>query len=238
MATQNKDEQNDVLESRVRQAVAQGADVQAAVRQLTLDAMSSHTLSLESISRIMHAVVQGTREGVQEELDKTTTQVRAAQIRMKEAVSGLDTALAQFAAATKLAVEEAAGRAQKFSSQDMARTRADLESLESLFLETMKTSATATRGVASDMLADMVSHAQRTGTAVGEQIKATLETFTQQMTAVSKTQIEAGMQLAQTTADVMRKVAAGMLSGLADRVKPSTPSPSAPSSKASRSKGD
>lgn len=219
MATQKKDEQNGALESRVRQVVAQGTDVQAAVRQLTLDAMSNHALSLESIGRIMHAVVQGTRDGVQEELDKTKVQASAAQARMKEAVSGLDAALTQFAVTTKLAVEEAAGKAQKFSSQDMAKTRADLESLEALFLETMKTSAAATRGLASDMLADMVSHARRTGTAVGEQIKATLETFTQQMTAVSKAQMDTGMQLAQTTADMMRKAAVGMFTGMADRVK-------------------
>ncbi len=231
MATQKKDEQHDALESRVRQVVAEGTDVQAAVHKLTLDAMSNHALSLESIGRIMHAVVQGTREGVQEELDKTKTQASVAQVRMKEAVSGLDAALTQFAAATKLAVEEAAGKAQKFSSQDMARTRTDLESLEALFLETMKTSAAATRGLASDMLADMVSHARRTGTAVGEQIKTTLETFTQQMTAVSKAQMETGMQLAQTTADMMRKAAVGMLTGMADRVKKGAASVKAPPSK-------
>ena len=231
MATQKKDEQHDALESRVRQVVAEGADVQAAVHKLTLDAMSNHALSLESIGRIMHAVVQGTREGVQEELDKTKVQASVAQARMKEAVSGLDAALTQFAAATKLAVEEAAGKAQKFSSQDMARTRTDLESLEALFLETMKTSAAATRGLASDMLADMVSHARRTGTAVGEQIKTTLETFTQQMTAVSKAQMETGMQLAQTTADMMRKAAVGMLTGMADRVKKGAASVKAPPSK-------
>lgn len=231
MATQKKDEQHDALESRVRQVVAEGADVQAAVHKLTLDAMSNHALSLESIGRIMHAVVQGTREGVQEELDKTKAQASVAQARMKEAVSGLDAALTQFAAATKLAVEEAAGKAQKFSSQDMARTRTDLESLEALFLETMKTSAAATRGLASDMLADMVSHARRTGTSVGEQIKTTLETFTQQMTAVSKAQMETGMQLAQTTADMMRKAAVGMLTGMADRVKKGGASVKAPPSK-------
>ena len=79
----------------------------------------------------------------------------------------------------------------------MARTRTDLESLEALFLETMKTS------VRRAALADMVSHARRTGTAVGEQIKTTLETLTQQITAVSKAQMETGMQL----------------TGMADRVK-------------------
>jgi hypothetical protein len=233
MATQKKETQTDALESRVRQVVTEGKDVQAAVHKLTLDAMNHHALTLESIGRIMQAVVQGTREGVQEELDKTKAQASVAQARMKEAVSGLDAALTQFAAATKLAVEEAVSKAQKFSSQDLAKTRADLESLEELFLETMKTSAEATHGLASDMLADMVSHARRTGTAVGEQIKTTLETLTQQMTAISKAQMETGMQLAQTTADMMRKAAVGMLTGMVDRVKHG-----AASSKASSGKDD
>ncbi|MCK9990922.1 MAG: DUF6781 family protein [Rugosibacter sp.] len=210
---------DDALASRVQQAVAQGVDVQAAVRQMTLDAMSHHAMSLEAIHRIMHAVLKGTREGVQEELDRTQSQAQVAQARMKDAVAGLDGALAQFAAATQLAVEEAAGRAQKFSTQDMASTRADLESLEALFLETIKTSAEATRGMAADMWADMLTHTQRSGTLMGEQIKATLETLTQQMTAMGKTQIEASMHLAQTTADVMRKVTAGVITGLADRMK-------------------
>lgn len=236
MTTQAKNESNDALESKVRQVVAQGTDVQAAVRQLTLDAMNSHTLSLESIGRIMRAVMQGTREGMQEELQKATIQTQAAQARIKEAVAGLDAALAQFAAASKLAVEEAAGRAQKFSSQDLAHMRADLESLEALFLETLKSSAAAARGMASETLADLVSHAQRAGTAVGEQIKSTLETFTRQMTAVSKNQIEAGMQLAQSTSDMMRKITAGVLAGLADRVKHAASSGTPP--KTSRSKGD
>lgn len=209
----------DALASRVQQVVTQGVDVQAAVRQMTLDAMSHHAMSLEAIHRIMRAVLQGTREGVQEELDKTKSQTQAAQARMKDAVAGLDGALAQFAAATQLAVEEAAGKAQNFSNQDLASTRADLQSLEALFLETIRTSAEATRGMAADMWADMLTHTQRSGTLMSEQVKATLETLTQQMTAIGKTQVEASMHLAQTTADVMRKVTTGVITGLAERVK-------------------
>lgn len=217
--TDNGATDDDVLASRVQQVVTQGVDVQSAVRQMTLDAMSHHAMSLEAIHRIMHAVLKGTREGVQEELDKTKDQALAAQARMKDAVSGLDSALAQFAAATQLAVEEAAGRAQKFSTQDMASTRADLESLEALFLETIKTSAEATRGMAADMWTDILTHAQRSGTLMSEQVKATLEILTQQMTAMGKTQVGAGMHLAQTTAEVMRKVTAGVITGLADHMK-------------------
>lgn len=232
MATK-KVESSDALEHRVKQVVTEGTDVQAAVYKITLDAMSNHALGLESIGRIMQAVVKGTHDGVQDEIDKTKTQTQAAQAKMKDAISGLDAALTKFAATTKLALEEAAGKAQKFSSQDMVSTRADLESLEELFLETMKTSANATRGLASDMLSDMVAHTRRTGTAVGEQIKSTLETLTHQMAAMSKTQVEAGMRLAQTTADMMRNAAVGMLTGMADRIQQHVASPKKPSGKES-----
>ncbi len=233
MTTQSEDSQ-DALESKVRDVVARGTDVQATVHQLTLDALSHQTQGIEAIGRIMRAVVQGTRDGVQEELQKTTIQAQAAQTHIKEAVSGLDAALAQFVEASRLAVEEAAGHAQKFSSQDLARTRADLENLEALFLETMKTSAAATRGMVAETLTDLVGHAKRTGTAVGEQVKATLEAFTRHMTETGKHQLEAGVQLAKATSDMMRKIAAGMLSGLAARVQPAAPTK--PAAKTSRSK--
>jgi hypothetical protein len=39
------------------------------------------------------------------------------------------------------------------------------------------------------------------------------------MTVMGKTHVEASMHLAQTKADVMRKVTAGVITGLADRMK-------------------
>jgi hypothetical protein len=39
------------------------------------------------------------------------------------------------------------------------------------------------------------------------------------MTAMGKTQVGAGMHLAQTTAEVMRKVTAGVITGVADHMK-------------------
>ena len=42
---------------------------------------------------------------------------------IRDAVAGLDAALAQLAEASKLALEEAAGRAQKFSNEELTRAR-------------------------------------------------------------------------------------------------------------------
>lgn len=207
------------LAADVRSAMAHGGDVQEAVRKLTLRAMNAHTLDLESLRRTMTAVIQGAREGVQHELEQTAAQTQAARALLSDAVTGLDLALAQFAEASKLAVEEAAGRAQKFSSEDLARARADLESLEALFVETLRVSASAAQGWVADTLRDLGTHAQRNGTSVGTQLKDTLASFTRQMGAVGQTQREVGVQLVHATADLIRQIAAGVLTGLADRVK-------------------
>ena len=45
---------------------------------------------------------------------------------IRDAVAGLDAALAQFAEASKLALEEAAGRAQKFPNEELTRARGEL----------------------------------------------------------------------------------------------------------------
>lgn len=211
---------NTPLATRVREAVAHGANVQEAVRRLTLEALSAHSLNIDSIRGIMKAVVQGARDGIEPQVQQTANAALAAQVRIKEAVSGLDAALAQFAEASGLALEEAAGRAQKFSAGDLARTRADLEALEALFIETLQSSATAAKGFAADTLRDLAEHARRTSTAVGGQVKTTLAVFTRQLDAMTHAQIESGAELARATSDMVRQIAAGMLSGLAERIKP------------------
>lgn len=208
------------LEADVRSAIAHGRDVQEAVRSLTLKAMSADGIDLKSLRRTMTAVLHGARDGVQPELHQTAAQTQAARALISDAVNGLDLALAQLAEASKLAVEEAAGRAQKFSSEDLARARADLESLEALFLDTLQVSASAAKGWVADTLRDLGTHAQRNGTVVGTQLKDTLATFTRQMGAVAQTQREVTVQLAHATTDLIREIAAGVLTGLADRVKP------------------
>ncbi len=218
----NADNANDMaaLETEVRDAVAQDSNVQEAVRHLTLKALSTQIHDLASLRSIMTAVIQGAREGAQQKLQQTTAQTQTAKAQITDAISGLDAALAQLAEASKLAVEEAAGRVQKFSREELANARADLESLETLFLETLQTSASAAKGLMADTLHDLVAHAKRNGTAVGTQLKDTLTIFSQQITATGQGQLEAGVKLTHVTVDLMRKIAAGVLSGVAERIKP------------------
>jgi hypothetical protein len=117
-------------------------------------------------------------------------------------------------------LEEAAGWAQAFFSEDLTRTYTDLESLKAKFLETLQSSAAAAKDVAGEILHDWAMHASTYGSAVGAQLKETLAVMTHQLAAVGHTGAGVGMQMAQTTSNMLRQIAAGALTGLADHVKP------------------
>ncbi len=209
-----------MLETEVRSVVELGHDVQEMVRQLTLRKISARSLDIESLRQIASAVLSGARAGALKELHQSAVQTEITRERIKQAVTGLDAALAQFAEASKLALEEAAGRAQTFSSEDLARTLTDLESLEAMFLETLQSSGSGAKDVAGEILYDLATHARIYGSAVGAQLKETLAVITHQLGAAGQTQVGAGLHLAQATSDLLRQVAAGVLTGLAEHVKP------------------
>ena len=50
------------LEAEVRSTIAQGGDVKRAVQHLTLQKLSEKNHDLESLGRVMTAVMQGVRE--------------------------------------------------------------------------------------------------------------------------------------------------------------------------------
>jgi hypothetical protein len=211
------------LEADVRHAVEQGNDVQEKVRQLTLRVISTRSLDIKSVRETADAVLRGARAGVQRELEHSSAQTHIARDHLREAVAGLDVALAQFAEAAKLAVEEAAGRAQRYSSDDLKKARADLERLETMFEETLQNAASAAKDVTGEILHDLAAHSRTHGSAVGKQLKETLSVIAHQIGATGRTQVGVGLHLAKNTSDLVRQIAAGVLTGLAEHVRPGQP---------------
>lgn len=218
----NTETSNDTstLEAEVRNTVEQGHDVQEKVRQLTLRVISARSLDIESVRQTAGAVLRGAQAAVQKELQQSSAQTHIARDHLKQAVTGLDIALAQFAEAAKLTVEEASSRAQKYSSEDLKRARADLANLEKMFVDTLQSSASAAKNAAGDILRDLAAHTRTHGTAVGKQLKETLSAFARHIGEAGRAQAGVGLHLAKSTSDFMRQIAAGVLTGLADHVRP------------------
>lgn len=221
----NTETSNDTstIEAEVRSTVEHGNNVQEKVRQLTLRAISTRSLDIESVRQTASAVLRGAQAAVKEELQHSSAETHIARDHLKQAVTGLDIALAQFAEAAKLSVEEAASRAQKYSSEDLKRARADLASLETMFVETLQSSASAAKNAAGDILHDLAAHARTHGSAIGTQLKDTLSVFASHIAAAGRVQVGVGLHLAKNTADLARQIAAGVLTGLADHVQPRQP---------------
>jgi len=208
------------LESDVRNAVEQGHDVQEMVRQLTLRKISTRSIDIDSLQQIASAVLRGARAGAQKELQQSAAQIEITRAGIKQAVAGLDAALTQFAEVSKLSLEEAAGRAQTFSSENLVHARTDLESLEAMFLETIQISASDAKDVAGEILYDLAAHARIHSSAMGAHLKESMAVIFYQLGEAGRTQIGDGLHLTRTTSDLLRKITAGVLTGLADNVKP------------------
>lgn len=204
---------NEVLQDEIKGAVETGRDIKETVRRITLKALTEGELDTKSVRQVASAVVKGAGLGA-------ASHGPEAKVILAKAVSGLDEALSKAAEASKLALEEAAGRGEEFSSRDLKRTLDDMQGLEELFLETLRDAAKGGKDQVSATLHDLAEHAQHSGTAVGTQLKEGLTDLVEQVTGAGKTRLESGTEAAKTTGSLLARLASGMLEGIADSLHP------------------
>ena len=216
------------LEADVKRAVEQGLNLQDQVHQLTLAQISSGKFDLAALRELSQAVLNGALAGAQPLLQPALAQTGQAKEQLQQVVAGLDAALAQLAQGASLALQEAAGKAQAFSATDLSRARADFEQLEQMFLETLQSTAGRTRDAAGVSQSELLAHSRLHGSAVGAQLQQGWLTTAQQLGEVGRAQLDAGLKLAQASSDLLRQIAAGVLGGLAEQIKPAAKADAAP----------
>ena len=204
----------DRIASEVEDAVADDvAGVSARVRQITLKVLSEGQLDSAALKSVMDAVVRGAKTGVERPDPRNTDALR-------EAMHGLDQALASAAEATGLAVQEAASRSSEFSKQSLEQSLDDLGSLEKLFIETLGEAARHSTGHVRDTLHGLIEHARHSGTAVGGRVQGAVSQLAQAMTDMTQEQMQAGANTLRQQGALLAGIAAGFLKGVADRLQP------------------
>ncbi len=221
---------NEVLQDEIKGAVETGHDVKETVRRITLKALTEGELDTESVRQVASAVLKGAGMGAE-------SHGSGAKEILDKAVSGLDEALSKAAVASKLALEEATGRGEEFSSHDLKQMLDDMQGLEELFLETLRDTAKGGKDQVSIILHDLAEHAQHSGTAVGTQLKEGLTDLVEQVTGAGKAQLESGAESAKTTGSLLAQLTSGMLKGIADSLHPSVDVEAKPNEK-SQDKSD
>jgi len=196
------------MRDEVRRAIEQGRGIQKAVRDITLKALTRGELDPDAIRKVTRDAVKGVQEAA------AVQGVRVKDV-VAEAVAGVDEALAHAAQALKLSIEEAAGRTEKFSREDLAKARESLKNLEGDFLDALRDTARAGSGTVSAILDDLIEHAQASGTAVGRQLER-MSGLSGRMAEAGRAQFEAGMHAAMSSTAMMARIASGVLAGIAD----------------------
>ncbi|WP_211164045.1 MULTISPECIES: DUF2934 domain-containing protein [Zoogloeaceae] len=201
------------LEQRVQGALATDpAAIASQVRAITLDALTRGHLDADALKRVTAAVVRGAREGA------VPLGERGGQA-LKEAMRGLDEALAGAAEAAQLAIQEATGRTSEFSRQGLKQAADELATLQTLFIETLQDAARDTRGTVQATFTELAEHARGSGSAVGQRTRIALEQLTQAVTAGARDQAKKGAEVVRHEAALLAGLAAGLLQGIAARLE-------------------
>ncbi len=127
----------------------------------------------------------------------------------------MDDALAVAAEASKLAIEEAASRDNEFSRDDVNQATEDLKSMEGMLLDTMEKVAKSSNPIVAEIGRDFISHAQKSGTAVGRQVMNALDAL-KDLPREGKETIITG---AVTATSVLAQIGSGILMGIAESLQ-------------------
>jgi len=201
------------IEQRVQSALdTDPAAISAQVRAITLDALTRGHLDSDALKRVTAAVVKGAREGA------TPLGERGEQA-LKEAMRGLDEALAGAAEAAQLAIQEAVGRSSEFSRQGLKRAADDLATLQTLFIETLQDAERDAKGVVQETFSELIEHARISGSAVSQRVRTASDQLAHAMTEGARDQAKKGAEVLNHEAKLLAGLAAGLLRGIAARLE-------------------
>lgn len=202
------------IERDVEAAVgADTASISERVRAITLAALSEGRLDGQALRAVMNAVLEGAQKGAM----PVDAERSAA---FKEAMHGLDQAMASAAQATQLAMQEAIGRSAEFSREGLRQTLEPFSSLEHDFIGALSDAARKTSGEARTTLTELAEHMRHSGTAAGARVRDAVAELAHASSNLAWSQFDNGMQTLRNQADLLASLAAGVLRGLADRLQP------------------
>ncbi|MCK4743376.1 MAG: hypothetical protein KAT25_06125 [Sulfuriflexus sp.] len=200
------------VKQATRTAVERGENIRSDIRDVTLKALSEGHLDTKKIRQVIRAVLEGASIGAE---DKGALVKDA----LAETMAGMDEALAKSAEASKLAIEETAGRVKDFSSHDLKQAADDLLTLEELFFETVRDVTKDTNAMVKETLSDLVKHAQQSGTSVGKTSSDAVTTLNQKLGNTLKDTVFASTNATLEVSAHIANAAAGVLEGIADKLQ-------------------
>jgi len=202
-------ELNEKVTSDVQAAASDEAGLRERVRALVMQALVERKADPAEVKSVLRSALAGIDGG----LAQRGVQAGGA---VREAVKGMDEAVARSVYAVKLALEEAWGQGCEFAESDVQDTVSSLQDLEDDLLLTVKNAADDSTSWLKSEFTDLAAHLARTGTDTGAQVRDVVSHLNSRLAAIAAGSGTDAKAAANTTKTRLSEVASGILRGLAD----------------------
>lgn len=225
MADQDQAGEGGYSEERIRaeasETIRSGDDIRAHVRELTLAALKGRRFDRAGMRQVVRAVTEGVASGAaQSRVDMRTA--------MADALAGLDLALRTSAEAGYAAIKQLSATGRSFSDTELKQALGNMRKLEEDFLNTVSDVADKASAQVQPPLREALANTRRAGTATGRQVAVTMADFAQRFSIASIDATVAGLEVAGEVGARFAALASGILSGMAEAMRPGAPPSAAP----------
>jgi cell division septum initiation protein DivIVA len=200
---------NDDLKSGAAKSVADGVDIRAKVRDMTLAAIRDHRFDFTGMREVMSQMADGITIGA----EKHGTEMRQA---LSQAFAGLDEAFTKSAHATQLALSELTSKTKEFNETELKATLENLKTMEKDLLGSMAKAAERTGGQVKKEMQELAAHATRTGTDTGAAVAKIMGEFSSRVATTAGESTAASFDAARKMSERFAQVASGFLAGMSE----------------------
>lgn len=199
----------DDLKSGAAKSVADGIDIRAKVREMTLAAIRDHRFDFAGMREVMTQMADGITIGA----EKHGTDMRQA---LSQAFAGMDEAFTKSAHATQLALAELTSKTKEFNETELKATLDNLKTMEKDLLGSMSKAAERTGGQVKQEMQELAAHMTRTGTDTGAAVAKIMSEFSSRVASTAAGSTAAGFDAARKMSERFAQVASGFLAGMSE----------------------
>ncbi len=194
--------------------VASGTAVRDRVRELSVGAFRDRKLSLSDLPKLVHEVLHGAAQAVDESIPKSNRNV------LREVFDGLSEGVHAIASAGSASVGEIRGRAPAETSKNASHAAARIRAANDDFLGAVKSFAGQTSKQVRVELDSLVARAERTRPKVADSAKKAAKAADGRLNELSGEAADAGVRVVRRAAGALAMGAGGFLEGLAEAIAP------------------
>lgn len=210
MTSQEQTSQQSQPRADAEKIAAEATDVRERIRKTVVEAVREGKVSLSDVSDLTRDVVDGAAQGARSLAPDQRDSV------LRQVIDGMGDAFSSTANATRLAIEEAGSRGERFAREDVKDAVTHLSELQRAFTETVFDTLQQLRNETASQSSDFIEHARRVSQRVQPSIEQALHAAMQHPVKLVSETATAGAKAVPKAAGTLLHAMSGMLQGAGD----------------------